>query len=166
MTFADIPSGVTVFLDANVLIYHFTNDATYGTACTALLRRIDRREIHGAISAHVLADSAHRLMTIEARIRLGWPVAGLAARLRSHHAHIATLTVYRQAISALRASPIQVLAVSHSAVELATQLTRQYELLMGDALVAAIMQTHGLTHLASRDTDFDRAACIIRYSPT
>jgi hypothetical protein len=37
MTFADLPAGVSVFLDANTLLYHFTADAAYGTASTDLL---------------------------------------------------------------------------------------------------------------------------------
>jgi hypothetical protein len=32
MTFDQIPAGVTVFLDANSLIYHFTRDSDYATA--------------------------------------------------------------------------------------------------------------------------------------
>ena len=35
MTFGQIPPGVGVFLDANSLIYHFTNDATFGKSCTS-----------------------------------------------------------------------------------------------------------------------------------
>jgi hypothetical protein len=37
MTFAQIPPGSAVFLDANSFIYHFTNDARYGAACTQLV---------------------------------------------------------------------------------------------------------------------------------
>ena len=38
-------------------------------------------------------------------------------------------------------------------------------LLSGDALILAVMQTHGLTHLASNDADFDRVPGIVRYGP-
>ena len=30
MTFASIPAGAAVFVDANTFIYHFTNDPKYG----------------------------------------------------------------------------------------------------------------------------------------
>lgn len=30
MTFGGIPAAATIFLDANILIYHFTNDPKYG----------------------------------------------------------------------------------------------------------------------------------------
>ena len=34
MTFDQIPAGAAVFLDANSLVYHFTNDPVYGAAST------------------------------------------------------------------------------------------------------------------------------------
>ena len=38
MTFADLQSGEAIFVDANTLIYHFTNHAKFGAPCTALER--------------------------------------------------------------------------------------------------------------------------------
>ncbi len=66
MTFASIPPGTALFLDANTLIYHFTNDAKYGAACTQLLKRVEFQQLPGFTSAHVLGDVTHRLMTLEA----------------------------------------------------------------------------------------------------
>src|SRR6185369_364788 len=73
MTFDNLLAGADVFLDANTLIYHFSNHPKYGAACTRLVERIELHEIRGLTSSHCLADVAHRLMTIEAMGRLGWP---------------------------------------------------------------------------------------------
>ena len=89
MTFDAIPAGTDLFLDANTLIYHFTNHSNYGPTCTRLLERLEHQELRGYVSTHVLADVAHRLMTIEAMNRLNWPVTRLAARLKKHHTEIA-----------------------------------------------------------------------------
>ncbi len=35
MNFADLRSGEAIFVDANTLIYHFTNHAKFGAPCTA-----------------------------------------------------------------------------------------------------------------------------------
>lgn len=88
MTFDDLIGSTDVFLDANAFVYHFTSDPHYGAACTRLLERIELQECNGFTATHVLADVAHRLMTIEAMVLLGWPVTRLAARLRKHHAEI------------------------------------------------------------------------------
>src|SRR5262249_49177483 len=99
MTFASIPAGATIFLDANTLIYHFTNDVQYGTACTQLIKRIELQQLKGFTSAHVLGDVAHRLMTLEALRLPGWTYRGIVTRLRKRHAEIAKLSVFRQAIA-------------------------------------------------------------------
>jgi predicted nucleic acid-binding protein len=57
------------------------------------------------------------------------------------------------------------LPVGKSQVSLAPDLSRQTGLLCGDALIVAVMQTHGLTNLASNDADFDRVAWLTRYAP-
>jgi hypothetical protein len=64
MTFGQIPAGATVFLDANSLVYHFTNDPKYGAASTRLVQRIEHRILSGFTSSDVMGDVAHRLMTL------------------------------------------------------------------------------------------------------
>jgi len=73
MTFADLAAADQVFIDSNTLIYHCTNDAVYGRACTDLLDRIAQGGIGGFTSTHVLAEVAHRLMALEAARLLGKP---------------------------------------------------------------------------------------------
>jgi predicted nucleic acid-binding protein len=165
MTFASIPPGAALFLDANTLIYHFTNDAKYGAACTQLLKRVELHQLQGFTSAHVLSDVAHRLMTLEAISVMGWPAAGIAARLRKYHAEIPKLGVYRQAIARVPLLGVQVLPITHPLAEDATLLSQQFELLTGDALVVAVMRQQGLSDLASADDDFDRVAGLTRYAP-
>jgi predicted nucleic acid-binding protein len=165
VTFLMIPSGVVVFLDANTLIYHFTNHPRYGAACTQLVTRVELGGLRGLTSAHVLADVAHRLMTLEAIARKGWPQAGVAARLRKHHDEIPALTEYRQAVARIPLLGISVIPTTQLHVEQAGRLSQQHELLTGDALIVAAMQQHGLTHLASNDDDFDRFPGITRYGP-
>jgi predicted nucleic acid-binding protein len=165
MTFVSIPSGAAIFLDANTLVYHFTNEPAYGPACTQLIKRAELGELSAFTSAHALADVAHRLMTLEAIALKGWPLGGVAARLRKQHVEIPRLGVYRQAIARVPLLGIQVLPITHPQVEAATLLSHQYELLTGDALVVAVMRQHGLTDLASLDDDFDRVPGLTRYAP-
>jgi predicted nucleic acid-binding protein len=165
MIFDDLPAGAAVFLDANVLIYHFTKHPQHGAICTRLVERIEQKDLPGFISSHVLADVAHRLMTIEAMNRLRWSPAGLAARLRKHHAEIPKLVLYQQAVAKVPQLGIQTLPVTEPLVLNATRVSQKNELLTGDALIVAVMQHHGLTNLASTDADFDRVPWLTRYAP-
>jgi predicted nucleic acid-binding protein len=97
--------------------------------------------------------------------RTGWPETGVAWRLKRHHAEIRNLSRHRQAIGEIATIGIRVLPIDQPLLAAATMLSQQYELLSGDALIVAVMQAHGLTHLASHDPDFDRVPGITRYSP-
>jgi predicted nucleic acid-binding protein len=165
VTFAQIPAGTAVFLDANTLIYHFASDATYGAACTQLLKRVEQGQLHGYTSAHALADVAHRLMTLEAIDQFGWLPKGIAARLQKRHGEIPKLTVYRTAIGHFSLLKVQVLPIALQLAEAAAVLSEQHELLTGDALVVAVMQANGLGNLASKDKDFDRVPGLVRFAP-
>ena len=155
-----------VFLDANCLVYAATSDPTYGAACQRLLVEIENnKHLQGYTSAHVLGDLAHRLMTIEAALTLGRAMTGIANWLRRHPSEVQRLTRYRKSLDDLMAIPISVLPVTGAQVSRAADFSRQHGLLTNDALIVAVMEIHGLTHLASNDADFDQVAGIARYAP-
>jgi predicted nucleic acid-binding protein len=165
MTFDAIVAGQAIFVDANVFLYYFTVHARYGAACKKLLDRVENQEIKAFTSASVLAEVVHRLMTIEACQRFGWPVRGIARRLRRHPAEVQQLSRSRQAVDEITLIGIRVLPVEKGHVSLAPDITRQTGLLCGDAMMVAVMQSHGLTHLASKDKDFDRVPGLVRFAP-
>jgi predicted nucleic acid-binding protein len=165
MTFAAIPHGSSVFIDANPLIYDFSAHPQYGASCKQLLGRIARQELQGFTSAHVLSDLAHRAMTLEAIDQFGWPAKGIAQRLRQHPVEVQKLARFRQAVSEVSQLGIQILPIDLALVTAATVFSQQYGLLAGDALIVAVMRQHALTNLASEDADFDRVPGLTRYAP-
>src|SRR5262245_60858352 len=148
MTFDQIPAGSQVFLDANSLVYHFSNDANYGSACTKLVSQIEQQLLFGHTSSDVLADVAHRLMTLEAMNLNNWPQTGIAARLRRNHDEIPKLSLFEQAIASVPKLNIQVIPVTLALNQAATVVCKQHQLLTGDALVVSVMQAHGFANLA------------------
>jgi predicted nucleic acid-binding protein len=165
MIFADIPAGADVFIDANVLLYSLTHYPLLSPPSKALMDRIERGDVAGYTSAHVLSESAHRLMGLEAVTRFGWSHQGLAARLKRHPNEVRQLDRYRQAIDEIGLLGIRVLDTTGRLVSRAADTSRQFGLLGGDALTVAVMNEHGLTHLASNDADFDRVPGLTRYAP-
>lgn len=157
--------GAAVFIDANSIIYHFISEPTYGAASTKLLERLEFNEIEGWITPHILAETSHRLMTIEACSLFGWPYQGIASRLQKHPQHFAKLIRFRQALDDINRLGLQVISVTTSHVLNAAEISQQHGLLTNDAISIAAMRSRGLTNLASNDTDFDRVVGIIRFSP-
>ncbi len=165
MIFADLAAGDTIFVDANTFIYHFAPDPVLASPCGQLLQRIENQEFDGFTSLHLLSEVAHKLMTLEANRIFGWPLMGMANRLRRHPAEVQRLTAFRQAIHQVATSRIRVLAAPVSALVDATAISQQTGLLINDALIVALMRANGLTRLASHDADFDRVPGLTRYAP-
>lgn len=116
VTFNSILSGTAIFLDANCLVYALTADPRYGSSCQQLLDRIDKQDIQGCTSSHVLAEVSHRVMTLEAASRLNRSLVGMANWLRRHPAEVQQLTRHRQAIDEIRNCKIAILPVDGIAV--------------------------------------------------
>jgi len=165
MTFEDIPPRASVFIDANTLVYHIGPDPEFRPACQGLLERCARQELAGFTSAHVVSNVAHRVMTLEAIDRFGWPAAGIGRRLLRHPDNLRQLTRFRQIVEDIPGFGIQVLPITMPLVSAAAAISQQHGLLSGDALVVAVMREHGIVNLASHDADFDRVPGLTRYAP-
>jgi predicted nucleic acid-binding protein len=166
MTFNQIPANAAVFVDANILVYYFAPDPTFGPECQILMERIAKyQEFVAYTSTHVLSELAHQLMVLEAARVFGWPLAGITRRLRQHPAEVARLSAFRQAIDEVPRLGIEVLAVEPHIPPLAAALSQLHALLTNDAYILATMQYEAITHLASHDADFDRVPGITRYAP-
>lgn len=165
MRFGEIPPGALVFIDANVFIYAFAADAAFGAPCIEVLERVEFGVLQGCSSAPVLSEVAHRLMTLEACQTFGWPYIGIAQRLRKHLDQVKTLHRFRDALDEIGALGISIYPVSDRDVLRAAEMSQQHGLLSNDALIAAVMDDHGVTHLASNNEDFDRVPGITRYAP-
>jgi len=165
VTLDNISSGDGVFIDANILVYRFSLHPQFAPPCRRLLDRIDQQDVQGVTSAHALNEAAYRMLTLEAMTQFGWPQTGINRRLRRHPSDIGKLTRYRRAIERILQSQLRIVEVTAQLVHSATDVSRQLGLLSNDALIVAIMQQHGLTNLASADTDFDRVPWIRRFAP-
>jgi predicted nucleic acid-binding protein len=165
MTFADLAANDDVFLDANTLVYHFASHPVFGPAANQLMTRIESQQLEGYMSTHVLSEAAHRLMMIEAATLPGWKQTKVKLRLQQQPGILQKLTQFRKAIEAVLQSRIQVLPTAPALILTAAGISQSAGLLSSDALLVAIMQQHGLTKLASGDSDFDRVPGLTRYAP-
>jgi predicted nucleic acid-binding protein len=164
MILTDLADGESVFLDANILVYHFAPHPVHGQACQELVCRVERQTLLGYTSTAVLSDVAHHLMTFEAAAVFGW-TSKVVQRLRHDPSTVQQLTKFHQAITEVPKVGIQILTIPEALIETATMLSKQTGLLSDDALILAVMQAHRLTRIASNDADFDRVPGLTRYAP-
>jgi len=72
MTLDQLPSAASVLVDANILVFEFQPHPTFSPICHRLLERIENQDVMGFTTAHLLAETTHRLMVIEAGNLPGW----------------------------------------------------------------------------------------------
>ncbi len=166
MILADLVAGDSVFVDSNILIYHFGPHPKFGAPCTQMIQRIENQEFQAFASTHVLGEVVHQLMIMEASQLPGWTGGNVKRRLQKRRGVLRTLTRFRTALESLLQSRIQLLTMSPAVLGAVPSICQQYDLLINDALIVGLMQANGLTKIASHDTDFDRVPGITRYSPT
>jgi predicted nucleic acid-binding protein len=165
MTLDQVPSGAQVFLDSNILVYHFQPHPGFGPPCHRLLERIERQDVQGYTSTNLLGEVAHRLMVIEAGALPGWAGSKVLNRLKQQPAVVKQLTLFQTAVDAVLQSQIQVLTVPPVLLSTAATISRQHGLLTTDAIILGLMQGHGLIHLASHDAHFDGLPGVTRFTP-
>jgi predicted nucleic acid-binding protein len=165
MTLDQVPAGAQVFVDANILVYHFQPHPSFGPMCHRLVGRIEQQDVEGVTSTSLLAEVAHRLMVIEAGTLPGWAGGKVLNRLKQQPVVVQQLSLFQTAVEAVLQSKIRVLTIPAVLISSAATLCRQHSLLTNDALILALMQQHALTHLASHDADFDTVPGIARYTP-
>jgi len=163
MTLAEMQDGDSVFVDANVFIYHFGGRSP---ECKVFLERCARRELLGHTSALILAEVLHRLMIAEA-IAKGLVTAKTAVRkLGENPELVKQLTQYQEDVDKIFQMNITILALTPEIVRLSGEVRRSEGLLTNDSLVIACMRAQGLTKVATANGDFDRVGGITVCKPT
>lgn len=154
MNLPEIEDGADVFIDANVFIYHF---AGASPQCTELLARCETGQLHGSTSALVLAETCHRLMTIEAIERKLVPPRNVVRKLEERPELTRQLFTYQGAVEAIPAMGIEVESLTEAIIIQGLRLQQRYGLLTNDSLILSTMLRGGIRLLASADRRFGAA---------
>jgi predicted nucleic acid-binding protein len=160
-----LPAGESCFVDANILGYACIEFVPFTARCRAFLERVAGGEVTAFTSAGALADALFKTMIIEASRRFVPPGTKPLAFLQRHPDVIGQLSHYAAAAEGLATLPLQLLPVDWSAIRACARVSTQHRLLTNDAMIVALMQRHGLTHLATNDDDFDAVPGIRAWKP-
>ena len=163
MTLADLREGDSVFIDANIFIYH---SGGRSVECKTLLERCARRELLGYTSTPVLAEVLHRLMVAEAVQKRLVPVKTAVKKLRGNPDLVRQLSQYHEDVSKIRQMNLVILSFTLEILSASEEVRKNDGLLTNDSLVVACMRERGLTKLATANSDFDRVSGIKVYKPT
>lgn len=111
MKFEDLPSGARIFVDANILIYHFSG---MSLECQAFFQRCESRQVEAFTGVHIVLEVTHRLMMLEA-LQNGLITGGQPARkLKEQPEIIKGLHEYNQSVRQIPRLKIRVRAITSS----------------------------------------------------
>jgi predicted nucleic acid-binding protein len=163
MTLAEMPDAATVFIDANVFVYHFTG---VSPECKGLLERAERTSIRGVTGAHILLEVLHRLMMIEAVTKGLISPSQPAKKLKQNWQVIQQLKDYNHCVSEIAVLNVAVLPITEEVIRESEELRQAHGLMTNDSITFSLMTRHGLTNLATLDSDLRRVPGLALYQPS
>jgi predicted nucleic acid-binding protein len=107
----------------------------------------------------------HKIMLAEAAAAFSLDRAGLVNWLQRHRNRITELHQFREAADELLAVGMSVVPADGALLQEGARLSVEVGLLTNDALILALIQRHGLVHLATNDDDFDAAPGLTVWKP-
>ena len=163
--FSEIADGLSIFIDANVFIYHFSGPTALSPICSAFLKRIEDGAIRGLTSTVVLMEVLHRLMILEAAGAFQIPARDALRYLKEHPQQAKGLLAHQVTVPKIREMGVDVVVVGMEDILRSSEIKRQHGLLTNDAVLLAVMERSGVTALASNDPDFQAVGTITLYRP-
>ena len=136
---SEIPSGQTVFIDANIFLEHFL---TGNADCAGLLSRVAAGDLHAVTSTVVMAEVRHRLLIAQA-VREGHARnAGGALRLFKDRPGILSRPseADRHVSAVIELKHLRMVGMTPARFKAAQKLGPRHQLLTNDALHIAVMR--------------------------
>ena len=162
MKLEDLPGETTIFVDANILIYHFSG---ISLECRAFLQRCESRQVTAFTGVHIVLEVTHRLMILEA-LQKGLITGGQPARkLKEQPEIIKGLHEYNQSVQQIPRLNIRIRTITSAIVRASETIRVQDGLMTNDSVTVALMRKLGLTAIATADADFDNISALRVYQP-
>lgn len=121
--------------------------------------------MNGFVSIVVLDEVLFKLIQAEAAVKFNMPLSSTVQFLKMNPDKIQELTRCWDALNKILSLNITVLDIPVD-FRLVMNTCREHKLLTRDALHAAVMKTHGISHIATGDADFKRVPGITVWMPS
>jgi len=158
----ELPAGQTVFIDANIFIYHFTG---LSQECSIFLERCEQGDLWGVTAVHILLEVLHRLMMIEA-VTKGLVTSGnVTKKLRKRPNVVKQLADCQGQTEAILEMGIEMVGLTSDSLKVSHPYRHRDGLLVNDSLTVAVMEAEGILDLVTADPDFTRVKGLRVYRP-
>lgn len=157
-----IPMKRKIFIDANILIYHFLG---LSESCSTLLESAEHDEVQAYISTVVQAEVLHRLMISEAVEKFRIKPYQAARYLKEHPRAIKSLETCEIALAEIPEFNIDIICLESDAIIKSRRFREDFGLMTNDSLNLYAMKTESIRIIATNDRDFERVNGIEVWKP-
>lgn len=162
----EIPSGVLVYIDSNIFIYHATGHAKYSTSCEKFLRRVEEGNLEGITSAVTLSEVLQKLILIEVSERENIKPWQVLRRIKQVPEILAILDKPTEAIEKIeKIKNLRIVPLTKEIVESARTYIKSAHLMSIDSTHAATAKTYNISNIATNDIDFERVEFLKVWKP-
>jgi len=167
MFLSDLEKGTSIFIDANIFIYHFSKESRFNQACSNFLEHIEAGLISGFTSISIVQEVIHGTMIIEAVGLLpGIKPKDIVKYLKRNSDAVKKLVNHQSIPSKIASFNLEIISPGIEAMVRSQQMKKRYGFLSNDALTLQIMEDLNIKNLASNDTDFEKIDFITLYRPS
>lgn len=157
-----------IYIDANIFIHVLLNDPRFGATCKIFLTRVEKGDVEACLSPLAIDEIAYKIIVEKLKTELGLDTVREVLRqlkrdpdrLDSAKPELLAFLLVIQNYKGLKVVDVP----ASVGINLFEQIT-DHKLLPRDALHLAIMEHHGITHIATSDKDFKRIAGITVWEP-
>jgi hypothetical protein len=161
-----LPLSSEVFIDANIFLYHIMRRPKFFPHCHDFFTAIESGAYNGFTSTLVLNEVLHKLILAEVTNTYGLRSEHDAANvLKQDPAKIRGLSQVWKNYSDIKEYPIIICSCDKSVLDMAVDLSNKYGLLISDATHLAVIESEGISNIATNDADFQRLNEINVYKP-
>ena len=163
MTCNDVPTGATLYLDANVIVYAFIG---ISSDCSRLIQRCKGEDLVGVVCTHTLGEVYHKTMIAEAMKRTGRP-AVTVRQLREESDLVRSLTAYSEYVENLiLRSNLTIVPLTAGHLLGSRSVRERYGLLTNDSITVQVMREFRISSIATNDSDFEGVEGIRVFKPS
>jgi predicted nucleic acid-binding protein len=141
MFLSDLEKGTSIFIDANIFIYHFSKESRFNRACSSFLEHIEAGSISGFTSISIVQEVTHRMMIIEAVGLLpGIKPKDIVKHLKRNSDMVKKLVNHQSIPSKIASFNLEIISPGIEAMVRSQQMKKRYGFLSNDALSLQIME--------------------------
>ncbi len=159
----EIESGQRILIDANIFVYHFSQDSRFNKSCRDFFLRVEKSEIYGVTSAAVILEATHRIMMSEASSIIDVEVKNLPKYLKQHPDVVKQVAKHLIVPGKIASLGIEIIPITAGLVEGSQVFKTRYGFLSNDALTLKVMEEYQIAAIATNDLDFERVEWIKLY---